>query len=208
MVNISDCKKVGILGGTFNPIHIGHLLMAEYAKKEAGLDVVLIMPTSKSYMKSNNNVPDGNIRLEMVQMCLEENDGLMASDFEIQRGGNTYTYETLLQLKKLYPNTDLYFIIGMDSLFSIEKWVKPEVIFANCNILVADRNDVAEDMVQAKINELKEQFGAQIFRINFPKIDISSTQIRENVRDGHSIRYMVHDNVWKYIYKNRLYEND
>ncbi len=208
MTDVKSYKKIGILGGTFNPIHIGHLLMAEYAKEEANLDAVIIMPTGQSYMKANSNVLEGCKRLEMIQLCIEENSGLIVSDMEIQRGGNTYTYETLLQLKELYPMVEFYFIVGADSLFSMERWVKPEVIFANCTVLAAGRDGTSVEALEKKKKELEERFRAEIILMHFPKIDISSTVIRENVQKGRSIRYMVHDKVWKYIQENDLYKEN
>lgn len=208
MADLEACKKIGILGGTFNPIHLGHLLMAEYAKEAAELDMVVIMPSGKSYMKAGTNVLPGKQRLEMIQLCIEKNPNLTTSDMEILREGNTYTYETLLQWKELYPLAELYFIVGTDSLFNMEKWVKPEIIFANCTILAAGREATSVDAMNSKKQELEKRFGAKIMLMNFPEIDISSTTIRENVRRNRSIRYMVHDKVWDYIQKNGLYKTE
>lgn len=207
MISFESYKKIGILGGTFNPVHIGHLLMAEYAKKVADLDVVILMPSCKSYMKAGTNVLSGEQRLEMLQLSIEGNPNLITSDMEINRGGNTYTYETLLQMKQICPASDIYFIVGADSLFSMERWVKPEEIFANCTILAAGRDGADKDSLLLMKKELEERFGAKIILLDFPQIDISSTAIRENVKNHESIRYMVHDNVWKYILENHLYED-
>ena len=206
MISFENYKKIGILGGTFNPVHVGHLLMAEYAKEAADLDVVVLMPSCKSYMKAGTNVLSGEERLEMLKLSIEDNPDLVTSDMEIRRGGNTYTYETLLQMKGLCPASELYFIVGADSLFSMESWVKPEEIFANCTILAAGRDGADKEALLFKKKELEERFGAKIMLLDFPQIDISSTTIRENVKKHKSIRYMVHDRVWKYIQDNRLYE--
>lgn len=207
MISFQNYKKIGILGGTFNPVHMGHLLMAEYAKEIAGLDIVILMPSCKSYMKAGTNVLSGNERLEMLKLSIEGNPDLMTSDMEINRGGNTYTYETLLQMKKLCPDSEIYFIVGADSLFSMERWVKPEEIFSNCTILAAGRDGAPKEGLILKKAELEKRFDAKIILLDFPQIDISSTIIRENVKNHKSIRYMVHDNVWKYIYENHLYED-
>lgn len=205
MISFERYKKIGILGGTFNPVHMGHLLMAEYAKEAAGLDVVILMPSGKSYMKADTNVLSGKERLKMLQLSIEGNSNLMTSDMEICREGNTYTYETLLQMKRLCPDSEIYFILGADSLFHMERWVKPESIFANCTILAAGRNNASKQELLTKKQDLEKRFGAQILLMDFPEIDISSTKIRENIRNQKSIRYMVHDNVWKYIQENQLY---
>ena len=206
MNSFESYKKIGILGGTFNPVHMGHLLMAEYAKEAAKLDVVILMPSHMSYMKAGTNVLSEQHRLEMLQLSIEENPDLITSDMEIRRGGNTYTYETLLQMKGLCPNSEIYFIVGADSLFSMERWVKPEVIFANCTLIAAGRDHSDKEALQLKKKDLELRFGAKIILLDFPRIDISSTVIRENVKSGKSIRYMVHDKVVQYIQDKHLYE--
>lgn len=207
MISFESYKKIGILGGTFNPVHIGHLLMAEYAKKVADLDVVILMPSCKSYMKAGTNVLSGKERLEMLKLSTEGNSNLITSDMEINRGGNTYTYETLLQMKSLCPQSEIYFIVGADSLFSMERWVKPEMIFANCTLLAAGRDGASKEDLLFKKADLEKRFNAKIILLDFPQIDISSTVIRENIKNHESIRYMVHDNVLNYIQENHLYED-
>ncbi len=206
MISFENYKRIGILGGTFNPVHMGHLLMAEYVKEAASLDIVLLLPNGQSYMKAGTNVLPGSVRLEMVKRSIEDNPNLITSDMEILREGNTYTYETLLQLKKLCPNSELFFIVGADSLFSMDKWVKPDIIFKNCTVLATGRNDASWESLKKKRDKLTIHFDAKIDLIDFPEIEISSTKIRENVRNGKSIRYMVHDKVWEYIQKNGLYK--
>lgn len=206
MAGLEECKKIGVLGGTFNPIHIGHLLMAEYALEAAGLDKVIVMPSGISYLKANTNVLPGPTRLEMVQLSIKNNPHLVASDMEIMREGYTYTFETLIELKRRYPQAMFYFIVGADCLFSIENWVEPNQILANCVLLAAGRNNASNNKMQEKKRELEEKFNAKILLMDFPEIDISSTAIRDNVKCGKSIRYMVTDEVWKYIYENQLYK--
>ena len=206
MVCLDGYHKIGILGGTFNPIHMGHLLMAEHAREYAGLDYVIIMPSGISYLKANTGVLPGDVRLKMVDLSIEGNPYFLSSDIEILREGNTYTYETLLQLKELYPLADFYFIVGADSLFSMERWVKPTIIFDNCTILAAGRNNASKEELLRKKQYLEEQYHANIMLMDFPEIEISSTHIRNCVRDGKSIRYMVMDEVLKFIEDNHLYQ--
>lgn len=205
MVGLENCKRIGILGGTFNPIHIGHLLMAEYALEAAGLDKVIIMPSGISYLKAGTGVLSGEIRLKMIDFSIKDNPDFVSSDLEIKRAGNTYTYVTLLELKELCPDVTFYFIVGADCLFSIENWVEPKQIFANCVLLAAGRNNASDAAMQAKKQELEEKFDAKIMLMDFPEIALSSTTIRENVKSGKSIRYMVTDEVREYIYDNQLY---
>lgn len=199
-------KRIGILGGTFNPIHIGHLRMAECAKEALALDTVLIMPTGNSYMKNAKDILPGEIRLKMVELSTDTNPQLVPSDLEIKRNGQTYTFETLEQLHSIYPNTEFYFIVGADCLFSIERWYKPERIFEQCTLLAASRNDVPKQELIEKCQDIKARFEAKILLFDMPQMDISSTMIRNLIREGKSIRYYVTDSVYDYIYTNHFYE--
>lgn len=205
MQGLENCKKIGILGGTFNPIHIGHLLMAETAVEMLDLDKVMVMPSGISYLKANTNVLPGQLRLDMVQLSIQNNPHLISSDMEIKREGNTYTYETLEILKKQYPQATFYFIVGADCLFSIEHWVEPQKIFDNCILVATGRNNASHVSMLAAKKNLEEKFGAHIILMDYPQIEISSTAVRENVRCGKSIRYMVTEEVRQYIYENQLY---
>ena len=198
-------NRIGILGGTFNPIHNGHLKLAEAARKAEQLDKILIMPSGHSYLKSHMQVLDGQKRYEMVKLAVSDIPYLSASDMEIIRAGNTYTYETLTLLKKQYPDDIFYFIMGADNLFSIENWVKPEVIFANCIILVAVRNHMDDDCLKAKAEELKARFLADIRLLPFDAVSISSTQVRNCVLNGEPIDTLVPKKVASYIRKQHLY---
>lgn len=142
MPDIAAWKKMGIMGGTFNPIHTGHLLLAQWAMEEAGLDGVLFMPTGNSYMKDKGEMLSGPERLVMTQLAIRDRECFYCSDLEVKRGGNTYTYETLESLQFLYPQAKLYFIVGADCLFSIENWYCPEKIFRCCTLLAASRGHI------------------------------------------------------------------
>ncbi len=199
-------KRMGILGGTFNPIHIGHLRMAECAREALDLDTVLIMPTGNSYMKNAKNILSGEIRLKMVELSTDSNPWFKPSDLEIKRNGHTYTFETLEQLHSIYPNTEFYFIVGADCLFSIERWYKPERIFEQCTLLAANRNDVSVQEIFDKCDDLRNRFHAKIQLFDMPQMDISSSMIRNLKREGKSIRYYVAESVLDYINTNHLYE--
>ena len=199
-------KRIGILGGTFNPIHIGHLRMAECAREALNLDTVLIMPTGNSYMKNVEDILSSDIRLKMVELSTETNPSFMASDLEIRRQGQTYTFETLEQLHSMYLNTEFYFIVGADCLFSIERWYKPERIFEQCTLLAANRNDVPIQELLDKCEFLRNRFHAKIKLFDMPQMDISSSMIRKLKKEGKSIRYYVTDSVLNYINTNHFYE--
>lgn len=201
-------KKIGIMGGTFNPIHVGHLLLAEWARDAVGLDEVWVIPTGCSYMKANQDIADAEQRFEMSCIAVEGNPSLICKDTEIQRQGYTYSYETLEILREQYPDYHFYFIFGADCLYTIEKWKYPERIFANCTVIASVRGDSPIEAMQQKISELKEQYRADIILLPFLQLEISSTEIRERVRKGQSIRYLVPDNVIVYIEEKGLYRNE
>lgn len=200
-------RKIGILGGTFNPIHVGHLLLAQYALEQAGLDKVMIMPSGQSYMKKDMYILTAEDRLKMAELSVREHLDFEVSDMEICRGGYTYTYETLEELKRDNPLDEFYFIIGADCLYTIEKWKSPERIFKACTILSAVRDDKDTEQLQEQADYLKEKFNAEICLLNFPRIDFSSSEIRERIAKGKSIRYMVHPDVETYILEHKLFLN-
>lgn len=201
-------RKIGIMGGTFNPIHVGHLLLAEWAKDTIELDEVWVIPTGCSYMKENLNIAAPVDRFQMACLAVEGNEAFRCNDIEIARHGYTYSYETLEILREQYPDYHFYFIFGADCLFTIEKWKYPERIFANCTVIASVRGDSPIQAMQQKISELKEKYGADIILLPFLQLEISSTEIRERVRKGQSIRYLVPDNVIAYIEEKGLYRNE
>lgn len=201
-------SKIGIMGGTFNPIHLGHLMLAECAREENGLDEVWFIPTGHSYMKSgqkNEAYPDAFERLRMTGLAVQDNSFFRCLDIEAQREGNTYTYETLEFLTREYPEHEFYFIFGADCLFSIEKWKEPGRIFELSQIICAVRDDYDAGEMQNKIEWLRNEYGARIHFMPFYEIALSSTLVRERVSAGKSIRYMVPDTVYSYIEEKGFY---
>lgn len=199
-------KKIGIMGGTFNPIHIGHLVLAETAMEETGLDEIWVIPTGCSYMKKDlDDILPGEERLAMAALATEENDKIKCLDIEIRRNGYTYSYETLEQLRRDYPEYRFYFIFGADCLFTIEKWRYPERIFENCTVIAAVRNGTSLAEMERKSNELKQKYHADIRLLPFPNLEISSTMIRERLYQGKSVRYMIPEKVMAYIRKKHFY---
>ncbi|MBO4267321.1 MAG: nicotinate-nucleotide adenylyltransferase [Lachnospiraceae bacterium] len=207
MDNARYKKKTGILGGTFNPIHIGHLMLAENALEYCGLDEVLIMPSGCSYFKDQRSVADPVHRLKMAELAISDNDKFVISPIEVERGGFTYTYETLEILCRETPNTRYYYIIGADTLFSMETWKKPDVIFSKCTVVCAKRNGVDDKALLKKAEELKEKYDAEVIIMDTPEIPVSSTVVREMMKKGMSCRYYLDDKVIKYIKDNGLYLN-
>lgn len=200
-------RRIGLFGGTFNPIHNGHLTLAQNAYEQCSLDEVWFIPSGISYMKKGQDIPSGMVRYEMVQIAIKGITHFKVSDIEISREGNSYTYETLLQLHSRYPEDAFYFIIGDDTLFSMETWYKPEEIFRLSSIIVAAR-DVDKTGIRKKIEELHDRYHASIYLVDAPVIDISSTDIRELVACNRSIEHVVPEAVSGYIYLHDLYKSD
>lgn len=198
-------RKTGIMGGTFNPVHMGHLLLAENAREQAELDQVIFMPSGQSYMKREMHILKPEERMRLVELSIAGNPYFSVSDMEILRRGYTYTYETLEQLSRENPCTEYYFITGADCLFTIEKWKHPERIFAGCTLMAAARSSAGYQELEAQAAHLGYKFGARIILMETPRIDISSTDIRERIRKGRSIRYMVAEKAERYIYEKQLF---
>ncbi len=198
-------QKIGILGGTFNPIHNGHLILAENAYSMYGLNRVLIMPSGISYQKEAGLVLPAAQRIAMIRLAIEENVHFELSEVETEREGNTYTYETLELLCELYPQTDFYFILGADNLYGIENWKNAGRIFQRCHILAAGRDHIKNIRLQEQVRHLEQLFHARITLMDTPNMDISSEMIRHHIANGISVRYLLQDKVIEYIEQHRLY---
>lgn len=201
-------KKIGIMGGTFNPIHIGHLSLAQRVLDDLTLDEIWFIPTGCSYMKADEDSVLPDERYHMTSLAIANNSRMKCLDIEVKRQGYTYTYETMEQLKKAYPQASFFFIFGADCLFQIEDWRYPERIFQNCTVVASVRNGTSIEAMEAKIAELKERFHAEIILYPFINLEISSTDLRERIREGKSIQYLVPDNVLAYIVQKRFYMED
>lgn len=199
-------KKIGILGGTFNPIHIAHLLIAETAREKAGLDSILFVPSGCSYLKDAEEIVPAKDRLNMTALAIKDNPYFVLSTIEVDRGGNSYTCDTLAELKERHPDEEYYLIIGADNLFTMESWKDAEAVFQNAKILAAGRGSKKRADMQKKIVELEERYGADIMLLDTAYMEISSSAIRENIKAGRSIRYMLPEKVRQYMIKNHLYE--
>lgn len=208
MADMADWKKTGIMGGTFNPIHTGHLLLAQWAMEEAALDGVAFVPTGNPYLKDARAILPGAERVAMTRLAIADRECFCCLDMEVRRGGDTHTCDTLETLRGGYPGTELYFIVGADCLFSIENWYRPDRIFASCILLAASRSGMPMERLEQKRRELAHKYGARIRLTSFPNIEISSTEIRRRLREGRSIRYLTPDPVRDYIEKKGFYQED
>ncbi len=199
--------KIGIIGGTFNPIHIGHLVLATEAMKEYNLDEIWFIPTGMSYMKSQKQIASARDRLAMTELAIAGNERMKCLDIEIKREGYTYTYETLEQLHREYPEHDFFFIFGADCLYTIETWKLPEQIFSQCEIIAAARNGSLIEEMKTKATELEKKYDAKIHLMPFMDLEISSTVLRERLMNGKPVKYLIPDAVIEYISEKKLYKD-
>lgn len=200
-------KRVGIMGGTFDPVHNGHLIIAEMALENFELDEILFVPSGIPWLKDVSKVLNKKTRVSLTGIAIEDNPNFALSTIEIDREGNSYSYETVEELKKSNPDTDYYFIMGADALFDVEIWKNPEILMKNCTLLVAVRDDYDQQQMRDRVNYLVHKYQAKIELLATPRVDISSTMIRERIAAGKCVRYMLPDPVIEYIKKMQLYQN-
>ncbi|MCM8800557.1 MAG: nicotinate-nucleotide adenylyltransferase [Candidatus Omnitrophica bacterium] len=186
--------RIGILGGTFNPIHLGHLILAEEARQKLKLDKVIFVPTYLPPHKDNKEIAPAQDRLKMVKLAIKNNPYFSVSDIEIRRKGRSYTIDTLREFKRIMPSDELYFIIGSDLLNYLNEWKDLDEILKMVNFIVATRPDYPLDKLPPHITTLPIR-----------AVDISGYQIRQAIKQKHSFRYLVPEKVFKYITKRGLY---
>ena len=201
-------KKVGIMGGTFDPIHVGHLILGEKAYEQLSLDKVLFMHAGNPPHKRNREgrATDAQ-RVEMVRRAISGNPHFELSLSEMEKEGFSYTYRTLETLKKEHPHTDYYFIIGADSLYNFATWREPTRICHACTMVVATRDHTSVRKLDEEMTFLSQQYGGQFLRLDTLNIDISSEMIRGWLKEKKSLRYYVPDDVIQYIYQNNIYHS-
>jgi len=199
-------EKIGILGGTFDPVHLGHLIIAEEVRSNVGLDKILFVPAGVPWMRENEGVSAGKHRLNMVDLAVKSNPHFQSSSIEIDRQGVTYTADTLETLREdLDHEVELSFIMGMDVLEKFHLWKSPETVVELCSLVIVNRpGNQAVD-----VNEVVKKYpeaGAKLRIINVPRMEISSSEIRERVRQEKSLKYLVSEEVIEYIDQNNLYK--
>ena len=202
-------KKIGIMGGTFDPIHLGHLILGEKAYEQFGLEKVLFLPSGNPpHKKDRNGRATDSQRVEMVRRAIAGNAHFGLSLLEMDGTGYSYTYRTLERLRREHPDEEYYFIIGADSLFTLEEWREPGRICQNCKIAVAIRDHTDRATLEKEMARISAKYQGTFFRLDTPDVEISSAHIREWIRDGETIRYYVPDPVREFIYENNIYAKD
>ncbi|MDO4436730.1 MAG: nicotinate-nucleotide adenylyltransferase [Coriobacteriaceae bacterium] len=197
--------RLGIMGGTFDPIHYGHLVTAEQAREALDLDLVLFMPAGSPAFKQDRSVSDAEDRYAMTVLATAANAAFYPSRFEIDRPGVTYTVDTLSALREHYPdNVELYFITGADAIMDILAWHDAQRVASLATLIAATRPGYDIDTARAHIAASGIDFDVRYIEI--PALAISSSNIRELVSVGKSVRYLTSESVMGYILKNHLYE--
>jgi nicotinate-nucleotide adenylyltransferase len=190
--------RIGIYGGTFNPIHVGHLIVIESVREQLQFDRLLFVPSANPPNKSDPALAPAADRLHMARLAVEGNREFEISDIEICRGGISYTVDTLKALSDLYPRASLSLIIGADNLIEFQSWRAPDEILDRAELVVMNRPGYAVHGVKSELSRLAKH-------VNVPQIGVSGTDIRRRVKLGRSIRYLVPPGVEEYIRVKGLY---
>lgn len=197
--------KTGIFGGTFNPVHKGHIMLAEYCMESVGLDRIIMIPTAVPPHKISNDLASEDDRLNMCKLACRGKENFFVSDIEIKRQGKSYTYETLTQLKEIYPDDHLYTIMGADMFLTLDRWKNPEIIFEKSSIITIPRDEENKLELENFYNNVLKAMGASSVILPNPVMSVSSTFIRENLDNFNLISDMLDKGVYDYIIKNNLY---
>ncbi|WP_027702457.1 nicotinate-nucleotide adenylyltransferase [Metaclostridioides mangenotii] len=196
--------KLGILGGTFDPIHYAHLATAEFIRDKYKLDKIIFIPSGNPPHKKSI-VTDKKDRYNMVLLATESNDDFFVSDIEIKKEKRSYTVDTLEMLNQCYKDAELYFITGADAICSIEEWKDVKRNFELATFIAATRPGISLLRAQETIEKLIKKYDADIITVYVPSLDISSTYIRDQLEVGKSVRYLMPDSVEKYLYDKKIY---
>jgi nicotinate-nucleotide adenylyltransferase len=196
--------RVGILGGTFNPPHLAHLVCASEAASQLRLDRVLLTPVAQAPHKEAPYDPGPQERLELCRLAVAGDDRFEVCDLEVRRGGSSFTVDTLRELHAQTPEDDLTFIVGGDTALGLPSWREPEAVLGLATLAVAERSGAGRGDVAERLRVSFPDAAPPVF-FDMPRLDISSSQIRRHVAEGRSIRYLVPDPVAERIARGRLY---
>jgi len=200
--------RIGIMGGTFNPIHHGHLVMAEEVRNKFCLDKVIFVPTGNPPHKNIENLVSAQDRYLMTVLATMTNLCFEVSSLEIERRGVSYTIDTIREFKKVYgKNTKIYFITGADAILSIFTWKDVDGLLASCEFIAATRPGYCLSELQGKIEAINPAYLEHVNLVEVPGIAVSSTDVRERIKEGKPIKYLLPETVESYIIKNRLYQD-
>ena len=195
---MKNIKKLGILGGTFDPVHTGHLVLAEQLRENSQLERVIFIPSASPPHKTEHQLSSAIHRLEMTKLAANGNSHFSVSDIELKREGLSYTVETLRKLKELYKESEIYFLTGSDVLDEITTWKEPDEIYRLAKIVIGIRPGFDKF-------DPEDYFAKKSIITRITGVDVSSTRIREKVAKGESIKYLVPSQIEEYIKRKHLY---
>lgn len=201
-------QRLGVMGGTFDPIHYGHLVTAESVRHQFGLAKVIFVPAGRPPHKANEKISAPEHRLAMTRLAVASNPCFEVSALEIERPGPSYSYDTVLEIKRRYRPVEVYFITGADAVLEILTWHRVEELLAACYVVAATRPGYDLTTLREKLAQLPAQLVNQIVPIEVPALAISSTEIRRRVREGKPIKYLLPEAVEAYIMEHGLYRED
>jgi nicotinate-nucleotide adenylyltransferase len=200
----SKNMKVGLFGGTFDPVHNGHILVAETVLQKVDLAKIIFIPAGKPWLKEGRKITSAAYRLKMVELAISGNSHFEISSIEIERPGATYTVDTLVDLINKENNTELYVIIGLDSLADFPRWKNPSRLLRLCYLVVVPRPGYPIPDIRSMEKELPG-LKTRLILLNAPDIDISSSEVRRRIKEGLSFKHLVPESVAEYIQENKLY---
>ena len=199
-------SKIGIYGGTFNPIHIGHIMLGKMVLDELKLDKILYIPDNTPPHKISSDLASGKDRLNMIDISLKDYPEMKSCDIELKRQGKSYTYHTLLELKQLYKDDELFLITGADMFLTLDKWKEPRIIFDTASIIGVPRVKSDYEKMKTYADEVLLPMNAKTFILSHTVFDTaSSTFVRENIGDYQKVKEMITPEVYGYITDNKLY---
>jgi len=193
----TESYKLGVFGGAFNPPHVGHLIVAESAREKLQLDKIIFVPTGNPPHKSNTELLNGKLRLQMVELAIAGNKFFDVSEVEFLRNDFSYTVDTLKIFQQMFPDAELHLLIGADNFLELNTWKSIKEIISLAKVIVMNRGGI-----ELKTNE----YSSIVKFVNVPNIEISSSDIRKKIQLGKSIRYLVPKKVEEFIVKNKLYQ--
>lgn len=204
-----SCKgscKIGIMGGTFDPIHYGHLVLAEDIRTKFGLEMIYFVPVGQAPHKAAKELTDKYLRYAMTILATISNPNFEVSTVEVEKETISYTVDTIKEIKGIMdPDVELYFITGADAIMTIEDWKDFETLLSSCNIIGATRPGIEFQSLEKKVAHLREKYNAKIELTTIPGLAISSTDLRQRIKNGDSVKYLLPEAVESFIYKKNLY---
>lgn len=200
-------RKLGILGGSFDPVHNGHIGLAVDARNQLGLDEVLLIPAKLQPFKLDKNMVSGEQRLEMIKLAVDDKPGLTPCDYELQQEQISYTYKTLMAISEMEgPDTEVYFLTGTDSFLQIDRWKNADEMLRTYNFVVGSRPGYKDDELRERIEFLKKEYNTNVIKVDNNQLNISSTDIRHKLESGEGLSGLVPEVVERYIIEHGLYK--